>query len=81
MSKYSGIVPALKNIVIVINTLNRFLPFRLSKISGYAQSIVIVRDIRVSATVRNAVQKNALIYFMSESTVLYALNVNPLGIR
>ena len=58
-----------------------FLPRRFSKIRGYAQRVVIVREAMVQTIVRNAVHTKALMYLGSLRTVEYALKLKPLGKR
>ena len=59
----------MKNMVIVMIILNKDRPFKFSKIKGYAQSVVIVRENTVQTMVRNTVQKNAFMYLMSPNTM------------
>ncbi len=59
----------------------KLLPLNFSKIRGYAQRIVIVSETSVHTTVKNTVQKNALIYFGSLKTVPYASRLKPFGKR
>ena len=54
-------------------------PLKFSKINGYAQSVVIVRDTTVHTTVRNTVQKNALIKLSQNGVIVFAFGFCPFG--
>ena len=62
-------VPALKNMVMVMRMLMKPRPLSCLKIRGYAHSTVMVSDSRVHTTVRNTVQKKARMYLGSFRTV------------
>jgi len=72
-------VPALKNIVMVIKTLIIPRPLNLLKIKGYAHIAVITSETIVQIKVRITVQINDLTYLAFPNTYSYEVRLNPLG--